>query len=72
MDTLLGSDNGIARLVEFIEVSDAFVKEPFIYVKHPNCWSQILNNHTSPPWFLMTFREPSQSSSDDERLPESM
>ena len=30
LDTLLGTDKGITRLAEFIEVSDTFAKEPFL------------------------------------------
>jgi hypothetical protein len=30
MNTLLGTDDGIARLAEFIEVTNAFAKEPFV------------------------------------------
>jgi len=30
LDTLLGTDKGIARLAEFIEVTDAFAKVPFV------------------------------------------
>lgn len=30
LDTLLGTDKGIARLAEFIEVAGAFAKETFI------------------------------------------